>query len=726
MDEERLAGRHVVLLGIGHTNAHIVRMWRMNPIPDTDLTCISDQPLASYSGMLPAVLANQIPRQQMFIDLVRLCSSVGARLILDRPTGLDRDRREVRFAERPPIPFDVLSIGIGSVPSVSEVDVSGDALLKIKPMQTFLERLAARVQGVLSTRDQDDRSRLKVIVVGAGVAGLEILFCLTPFLDRLGVTADLHLVTRSPEILPGVAGGTRRRAEEEINRRGHALTVGRAVAKVAEGRVNLDDGSEHPADLVIWATGATGPPALKAFDLPLDPSGFLATDRCLKTVAAGRPIFAVGDTGTIGGESLPKAGVYAVRQGPVLWDNIHRLLAGRPLREYRPQRSFLKLINLGDGRAIGEWKGRSFKGRWAMWLKNRIDSKFMDKYQPVPMMADATQPMQCRGCGCKLDAATLDGAIGSNGGSFHVKLEDAAEIGGDAESRLVASTDFFASPVEDAFLAGRVAALHSASDLWATGAQVTEALANVVLPEGDSQTQQRLLRDFLEGATREFQEVGGRIVGGHTIVGKRMEAGFTVIGRLLGKQPLGKAGLREGDRLYLTKPLGVGVLLAAHMRSRCHAEHYQALVASMLQSQAAYARVAADVGVVAATDITGFGLAGHLLEMLVASDLAADVQLDAVPSLPGAKEAVLEGIESSLIEGNIQTARQVAADAQQVELPGYRLLFDPQTCGGLLLGVPPELEPQMETALRESKLDAPACIGRVVPHDALAPRIRLF
>ena len=195
---ERLSARHLVLLGIGHTNAHVLRMWRMNPIPDTDLTCISNYTLATYSGMLPAVLAGQTPEEQMRIDLVQLCSSVGARLITDPVTGIDHQTNEVLFDDRPPIPFDALSVGIGSIATMEGIDIETDSLVQIKPMQTFLERLRTAV--AKAERDSEG-AELRVVLVGSGVAGIEIAACLPEFLKSAGKSFSLSLVTRRWTIL---------------------------------------------------------------------------------------------------------------------------------------------------------------------------------------------------------------------------------------------------------------------------------------------------------------------------------------------------------------------------------------------------------------------------------------------------------------------------------------------------------------------------------------------
>lgn len=744
MKSSRLPDRNVVLMGVGHTNAHIVRMWRMNPIDNASLTCISDRPVATYSGMLPAVLAGLVPRSQMEIDLVRLCASVGARLIVDKVTAIDRENGLLRFSDRPAVRYDALSIGIGSVPASGNLttDAAGDAaLIKIKPMQTFLQRLEDRVADIRRAGQP-----IKAIVVGSGVAGIEILFCLRGFFKSQGCTdVEIELVTRSEEILDGSTAGARTRVTKEIEKRGHHLRLQHEVTRIEAVdsspvlcRVQCGDGTTLESNLIVWATGATGPPGVDGLDLPINERGFVRVDSTLRTTDRDRypnhPVFVVGDTGTIQNEQLPKAGVYAVRQGPILWDNLQRSFGEDDLKVYRPQRSFLRLINLGDGRAIGEWKGLSFSGRWAYHLKDYIDSSFMEKYDPVAMPEDTSQPMQCHGCGCKLEPQILNAALrlekndSVSRSAATIELEDAAQIGGKHASGLMASTDFFTNPFDDPYLFGRIAAVHAASDLLASGAKPTESLANVVVPEGGRKSQQSWLSDFLAGARREFERYDARIVGGHTIVGPRSEAGFTVIGHALTQNGLKKSALRPGDRLYLTKPLGIGVLLAAHMRAKCPGREFLQLVDLMLSPQEGYSRIACDIGLQAATDITGFGLFGHLLEMLEASRVKAIIECDNVPVLSAALELTAQGVESSLLAGNLSLSNRVAASDRLKQSDRYRLLFDPQTCGGLLFGVPESLECEWLRQLQESDFVMPTRIGRVLPEvpNAEVPLIQII
>ena len=412
---QRLPDRDVVLLGIGHTNAQILRTWRMRPPPSVRLTCVSNDVVATYSGMLPGVLAGQYPPAQMEIDLVRLCAAASARLVVTEICGLDVSGRKLLLTGRPPLPFDVLSIGVGSVPSYHGAEIiDGTRLLPVKPMQTFLHRLDERLRQASNERRG---APIRVVIVGGGAGGVELALCLPRRLHALlGDDARIEqtLVSGDGRIVPGSLEATARRVHRALARRGVGLAAGRRVVRVEGGQLTLDNGTIVGADLILWTTGAAAPPILATLGLPTDARGFLLTADTLQTTS-GAPVFAVGDTGTIAASPTPKAGVYAVRQGPVLWENIQRMLAGQSLRRYTPQRGFLKLLNTGDGRAIGEWKGASFDGRWCWRLKDYIDRRFMDPYQngaTTSMTGGRDEPpstavMRCAGCGGKVGASVL-------------------------------------------------------------------------------------------------------------------------------------------------------------------------------------------------------------------------------------------------------------------------------------------------------------------------------
>jgi pyridine nucleotide-disulfide oxidoreductase family protein len=373
--------RDVVLLGVGHTHAHVLREWRARPIPGARLICVSDYDVATYSGMLSGVLAGEYPPDAMAIDLRRLCNAAGAQLVIAEVTGLNIAKRRLIFADHRPLGFDLLSIGVGSVPSWQGVEcVDASHVVQIKPMQTFLARLDARLAAATAARRT---LPLRIITVGAGAGGVEVTLCLPAYVRaRLGVNARFEqtIVCGGADLLAGSARGTVERITRICQRRGVEIIRGRLVTRVDGAGITLDDGARMEADVILWATGAAAPSVLSRMGLPTDPGGFLLTTDALQSTSSA-PVFAVGDTGSIDWVPTPKAGVYAVRQGPVLWSNLQRMMSAAPLRRYAPQRAFLRLLNTGDGRAVGEWRGISFEGAWCRRLKDFIDRRFVRRYQ---------------------------------------------------------------------------------------------------------------------------------------------------------------------------------------------------------------------------------------------------------------------------------------------------------------------------------------------------------
>ncbi|MCH7751295.1 MAG: selenide, water dikinase SelD [Planctomycetes bacterium] len=731
---DTLPKHDIVLLGAGHTNAHIIRMWRMGAIPEVRLTCVSNRTVATYSGMLPGTLADQYQSSRMEIDLVRLCAACNVRFIHASATRLDVERRLLLLHDRPPVHFDALSIGIGSRPMAFPGSEIG---LTIKPMQTFLKRLEAK----LKERQSNFTSRpLRIVVVGGGAAGIELTFCLPRFVERMigeRVPVEFCIIESGTQILAGMPRRTRALASRELSKRNVELKLNSRVESVIGNRIVLDNREECSADLLIWAISATAHDLLSNFDLPRDDRGFLLTRDTLQSVGSDR-VFVVGDAGTIQNTNLPKAGVYAVRQGPVLWENLRLLLRGASLKRWRPQNRFLTLINSGDGRAIATYYGLSAHAKWCWRLKDWIDSRFMNKYQgyqPPRNMSNQPEtveddklPMQCGGCGCKASASLLAHSLPAidNPQTEHVLLginppDDVALVEHGEGNAVAVTTDFFSAFIDDPYLLGRVAALNALSDLYAKGVKPRAALSIAVLPPGPLPQQEKLLDDLLAGATREFKDPGVPIVGGHTISGPKLIYGFTLLGDAVAENVMSKTTPSEGDCLVLTKPLGIGVLLAAHMRAACRSDWWEALFHTMLQSNQPAALSAQRVGASAATDVTGFGLAGHLLEMLATKNLSAEISLGSVPLLPGVAELLHQGIESTLAPSNRESFNSIEAPIHLSARPESSALFDPQTSGGLLLAI----EEQRAEELLAACGPTAVLIGSIVESDKKGAKLRL-
>lgn len=324
--------------------------------------------------MLSGTLAKQFEPREMEIQLAPLTEHASAELILDEVVGLDPAEQQLHFAHRESLHFDAISIGVGSMPAGWN-DFDSEALVPIKPMQTFIDRLETRL-------DQVGNSP-RCVIVGGGVAGVEIALCLHSRLvaDQRRDSASIAIATSGGEIVDGMSSKSRAQLEKLLADRSIKLLTEFDVSNVASDSVEDASGNSKPADVVIWATGAAAPPILSKLGLPTDERGFLATKSDLRTTPE-HPIFALGDSGTVESDPAPKAGVYTVRQAPVPWHNLRATFDDSlSVKEFHPQDDFLKIMNTGEGKALLEYNRWTFHARWCWWLKCWIDKSFVAKYQ---------------------------------------------------------------------------------------------------------------------------------------------------------------------------------------------------------------------------------------------------------------------------------------------------------------------------------------------------------
>jgi selenide, water dikinase len=280
---------------------------------------------------------------------------------------------------------------------------------------------------------------------------------------------------------------------------------------------------------------------------------------------------------------------------------------------------------------------------------------------------------------------------------------------------LVQSVDYFRAFIDDPYLFGRIAANHALGDIFAMGAEPQSALAIATVPYGRERVVEATLYELMAGALSCLEATGAVLAGGHSSEGAELAFGLAVNGLIEPERVWRKGGLRPGDALVLGKPIGTGTLFAAHMRQRAKGRWIDAALESMAQSSQAAAACLRRHGATACTDVTGFGLLGHLLEMTRAAGVDARLRLGDVPLLDGAADTVAAGILSSLQPQNLRLRRAVR-DVEQVKRDArYPLLFDPQTAGGLLAGVPAENASACVAELRALGYTAAAIIGEVLP-----------
>ena len=375
--------QHLVLAGAGHAHVIALKLFGQTPIPAVRLTLVTREATTLYSGMLPGVIAGHYARAEAHIDTAALARFAGARFIQDEVIGLDPKRGAILFRSGQPLPFDLLSLDIGSQPNAAYAPGTGS--LPVKPIDSFLPRFDAMLAQTLSMG-----GKAHIAVVGAGAAGVELMLATARRL-RAEVSLAGHdpsgllftLITATDDILPGFPPAFRTALRQSLVAETIGLRAGAIATHAADGVLRLAGGASIPADHVLWTTEAAAAPWLRGTGLKLDEQGFVAVDACLNAVGHAN-IFAAGDMAAFGPRVLPKSGVYAVCAGPALAHNIRAYTAGASLSPFRPQRDALCLLSTADGRAVGTRNGLTVSGRWVWRCKDWIDRRFMAQFKNLP------------------------------------------------------------------------------------------------------------------------------------------------------------------------------------------------------------------------------------------------------------------------------------------------------------------------------------------------------
>lgn len=700
--------RDLVLIGGGHTHALVLRKWGMNPLPGARVTVINPGPSAPYSGMLPGFVAGHYDRAELDIDLVRLARFAGARVILGKVEGIDPDQHEVHVPGRPPVGFDVASINVGITSDMPAMPGFADHAVPAKPLGTFASRWAEYLAG---------SGAASVVVIGGGVAGVELVMAMAHSLRTKERAGQVTLIdnTQALTATSEKAGATIRQAMADL---GVELIEQAQIAHIAADHVALQDGRDIPAAFVTGAAGARPYEWMARSGLDLH-DGYIRVNGFLQS--SDPAIFAAGDCAHLSDNPRPKAGVYAVREAPVLFDNLRAALGAGKMRRYVPQKDYLKLISLGGKSALAERLGTSFSGRMMWAWKNHIDQSFMNKFRDLPQMGRLALPRHhaaglhealgdkpmCGGCGAKVGRGALRSVLQG------LPAPDRADItplpGDDAAllmtggARQVMTSDHLRGFTDDPALMTRIAAVHALGDIWAMGAKPQAATATIILPRMSPSLQHRTMAEIMATTSDVIRMAGAEIVGGHSSMGDEMTIGFTLTG-LCENDPIALSGGRAGDALILTKPLGSGVLMAAEMAGLANGAWVAEAFRQMVHPQSVASGILA--GAHAMTDVTGFGLAGHLLGICEASDCGAELDLDAIPLMQGALELSAKGTRSTIFNDN----RTIAPDLPSGDK--VDLLFDPQTAGGLLAAVARDTAQRLCEDLRHAGYPA-VVIGRL-------------
>ena len=726
----------IVLVGGGHAHVEVLRRFGMRPEPGVRLTVISREVLTPYSGMLPGLIAGHYTHDEAHIDLAPLARFANARLYHDEVVGLDPMSQQVMCRSRPAVSYDFLSIDTGSSPDLS---ITGAAVhgIAVKPVSRFFMHWQN-----LCERLQQASEPVTVGVVGGGAGGVELIMSLHHATGKtLGGSASLArfcLITSSDRILPGHNSRVRTRYHAALAAAGVEVVTGFEVVEAKSDCVLDRQGKAIALDEVLWVTTASAPAWPREAGLTTDPAGFIRVSDTLQT-ATFPEIFAAGDIAAVDRYPRPKSGVFAVRQGPALADNLRRMTRGQVPKPYRPQRQFLSLISTGGKHAIASRGPFSASGDWVWRWKDWIDRRFMERYRELPEMTDESAgsiddddllaAMRCGGCGSKIGAEILHEALHELAPAAREDVviglqqaDDAAVVRVPQGHVAVHTVDAFRSFLDDPYLLGQVAAVHGLSDIYAMGATPQTALAIVTLELAKASRMRDDLVQLMRGALRIFEQDNTLLVGGHTGEGSELALGFALNGHVDADQLIRKRGVKPGDRLILTQALGSGILFAAHMRGKARAPWVDEALEAMSTSKGQAARILCNSRPHAMTDITGFGLVGHLREMIDDEQVDIEISLDSLPVYAGVESLSEQGILSSLQPENRRAERFVETDSTKQRSPRYEIAFDPQTAGGLLAAVPADRADNCVSELRARGYLSSCVIGEA---GAGSGRIRL-
>ncbi|MGM3304569.1 FAD-dependent oxidoreductase [Anabaena sp. WFMT] len=377
--------KQLVLIGGGHSHAIILRLLGKKPLPGLYLTLITPDKYTPYSGMLPGHLAGFYSYAECHINLQNLSNFAHVNLYFDRVVGLDLQNNKVICANRPAVDFDLLSIDIGSTPAKLSVSGAAEYAISAKPVAQLLEHWY-KLQKSVAVKPQKP---LSISIVGGGAGGVELALSMQAGLQKLEIeNLEVHLFQRGRELMPNHHLSVRRIMEEVLTKKDVKLHLGETVCQLVPINENFDVKCESglivECNKVFWVTQASAPNWVKASGIGTDEQGFILVDDHLQSLTHSH-IFAAGDIATMASYHLPKAGVFAVRQGKPLYENLCRMVLGKSLKPYKPQKAYLSLISTGDKRALATRGNFTLPPHQLLWhWKDCIDRRFMEQFQNLP------------------------------------------------------------------------------------------------------------------------------------------------------------------------------------------------------------------------------------------------------------------------------------------------------------------------------------------------------
>ena len=704
----------LVLIGGGHSHLSVLMKLSKRPINGNRITLITNEIDTPYSGMIPGYIEGIYSWRDSHIDLYRLCLKLNVRFIHAEVERVSAYEKEIYFKDRPKIKFDVLSINTGIQSNNREIKGAAKYCLPVKPISKLTNNFLNKITNFKS-----------IAFIGGGAGSVELALAIKKRFLNINQDIKITIITGKRGLLSTFPQKTKLTSLKTLEKFKIDIIEYKRVLEVKPKQIILSDKSILKIDKAILSTNSMTPKWLAKSDILLTKDNYILVNKSFQTNY--KYVFASGDVIDFNNQNLKKAGVFAVRSGKPLAINIRKFILGKKLVEYKFNKNYLALIGTSKRSAIATKYNLTFNSRFFFYLKKYIDQNFIKKFSDFRIrkkftldalktdvlnifvkhkekITDENDIMQCKGCAAKVPLNALKQALPKD---IVSTSEDAVSVPGHPE--LYQTVDMISSIITDPFLLGKIAANHSISDMVSVNSKIRSAMMILQLPLSKTEINSRDLEQVLLGANEIFKTIDCPLIGGHTMIGKDKDPiiGFSILGQKQKKIKIMKnrRKIKTKDLLILTEKIGSGLIFAGINNYLIDSYFQTDVIKQMIKGNLNFGKISNQLNILSMTDITGFGLANHLLNLIKRDNSKTGLTIypNKIPLFEGVNECLNKDIKSSLFESNYDIAQKdiiYKRDKSKLD----NILYDPQTVGGIAFIIPQEEKYKHFKVLKENNI----------------------
>ncbi len=706
----------LVLIGGGHSHLSVIMELSKKPLKGNRITLISNEIDTPYSGMIPGFIEGIYSWRESHIDLYKLCIKLNIRFIHAEVTKISAIKKEIYLKGRPKLKFDVLSINSGIESNYKGIEGAQRNCVPVKPISKLANNFLKEIKNFNS-----------IAFIGGGAGSVELALALKKRLKDTNKNFEITIVSGKNGILSSFPKKTKQISLSALRKANIKLIDNKEVVKVKKDKLIMSDGSFLNVEKSILSTNAMAPKWIEKSDIKLNEDNFIVVNDAFQT--NHKFIFAAGDIVDFNEENIKKTGVFAVRSGKPLAKSIRNYILNYKNFTYKFNKHYLSLIGLSNGLAIASKYNFSYSTKLNFYLKKYIDQRFIKKFNElnhnqvsrikkifvsyiyktfkinnIYKHNDINQ-MQCKGCAAKVPFIALKNTLSKN---IISTSEDATPINN--YPNLFQSVDMINAIISDPYVLGKIAANHAISDIITVNSKIISTMMILQLPLSKSIINSRDLEQVSYGANKIFESYNCSIDGGHTMIGKDQDPviGFAITGEQ--KKPLNfkkiNRKIKVKDILILTNKIGTGIVFAGINNDLIDSYFQIEVIKQMEDGNIAFGNITEQLKILSMTDITGFGLANHLLNLIKRDNGKTGLTIfpKKIPIFKGVKEAIKKRVKSSLFDNNYLIAKENIVYSRNEDSVD-EILYDPQTVGGLAFIIPKEEKDKQFQLLKKYKIN---------------------